>query len=163
VISPHLRIGGEPLSHQAKRGVTPIAKPEKVEKTPMPLKRAKPLERRVPPRAAQRPSLKRTQLGRTTPEQKQRVAGRRCLVCAEHAGHCHPAHVIPRGHPKMTDVAADDTRAVVPLCFAHHRQFDDAKIDLLPYLEPEWRDAQEWAAGAVGLAAAMRSITGGAA
>jgi hypothetical protein len=161
-ISPHLRIGGEPLSHQAKRGVTPIAKPEKVQRTPTPLKRAKPLERRVPPRAAQGPSLKRAQLGRTTEAQKARVAGLPCIVCAEHAGHCHPAHVVARSHPKMPDEAANDTRAVIPLCFTDHRAYDDGKLDLLPYLEPVWRDAQEWAAGAVGLATAMRTITGAA-
>jgi hypothetical protein len=119
--------------------------------------------RAVPPRAPQRPSLKRTPLGRTTDDQKRRVAGLACIVCAEHAGHCHPAHVVPRSHPKMTDEAANSTRAVVPLCFTDHRAYDDGKIDLLPYLEPAWRDAQEWAAGAVGLASAMRTITGGAA
>lgn len=62
----------------------------------------------------------------------------------------------------MTEEAANDTRAVVPLCFLCHRLFDDADLDLLPYLEPRWRDSQEWAAGAVGLASALRSITGGA-
>lgn len=126
------------------------------------LRRQTPL-RPVPPRSPQQPSLKRTPLGRTTLEQKQRVGGRACIVCAEHGGRCHPAHVVPRSHPKMSEEAANDLRAVVPLCPTHHRAFDEGRLDLLPYLEPGWRDSQEWAAGAVGLASAMRTITGGAA
>jgi hypothetical protein len=104
--------------------------------------------------------LKRTPCGRTTEEQKDRVAGQACVACRGHAGDCHPAHLIPRSHPKMTEDAANDVRAVIPLCFAHHRLFDEGQLDLLADLEPAWRDAQEWAAGAVGLATAMRSITG---
>jgi hypothetical protein len=72
------------------------------------------------------------------------------------------AHVVPRGHPKMSQPMADDVRAVVPLCPGAkgcHRLFDCGEVDLLPYLEPAWRDSQEWAAGAVGLATAVRSIS----
>jgi hypothetical protein len=104
--------------------------------------------------------LKRTPLGRCTPEQRERIESQVCIVCGEWFDACEPAHVVPRGHPKMSAVSADDVRAVVPLCHADHRLFDEGKIDLLPYLEPAWRDSQEWAAGAVGLATAMRSITG---
>jgi hypothetical protein len=99
-------------------------------------------------------------LGHCTPEQKERVANQVCIVCGGFFGVCDPAHVIPRGHPKMSNVAADDVRAVVPLCRVDHIFFDKGQTDLLPYLEPAWRDSQEWAAGAVGLASAMRSITG---
>jgi hypothetical protein len=60
----------------------------------------------------------------------------------------------------MSPEAADDVRAVVPLCPEDHYLYDINDLDLLPHLEPEWRDSQEWAAGAVGLASALRSITG---
>jgi hypothetical protein len=154
-VSPHLRLHNDALSHQAKQGVTPIAKPERREKTPSRLKRTE-MKRGSS-------NLKRGSCGRTTDAQKERVAGGACVVCRGYAGECHPAHVVPRSHPKMTEAAANDVRAVVPLCFVDHRLFDEGQIDLLSYLEPGWRDSQEWAAGAVGLATAMRSITGGAA
>jgi hypothetical protein len=102
--------------------------------------------------------LTRTPLGYCTEAQKERVRDLACLVCGEHAGECHPAHVVPRnGLPREV---ADDVRAVVPLCFEHHRFYDDGLIDLAPYLEPRWRDSVEWAAGAVGLFVALRRITG---
>jgi hypothetical protein len=117
------------------------------------LKRTSGLKRGSGPR-------RRTPLGHCTPEQKERCANQVCIVCASCFDACEPAHVIPRGHPKMSDVAANDVRAVVPLCHLDHRRFDEGLIDLIPYLEPAWRDSQEWAAGAVGLASALRSITG---
>lgn len=107
--------------------------------------------------------LKRTPLGRCTSEQRERVANQVCVVCGGNFGQCEPAHLVPRGHPKMSEHAANDVRAIVPLCpgpMGCHRLFDEGKIDLLPYLEPAWRDSQEWAAGAVGLASAVRSISG---
>jgi hypothetical protein len=154
-LSPHLRLGNDALSHQVDKGGA-IAKPEPRAKRLGGLKR--------------RAELARVELARSPGpttvapiEQKARCADQVCIVCGGYFDACHPAHVIPRGHPKMSDTAADDTRAVVPLCPRDHDLFDDGKIDLLPYLEPAWRDSQEWAAGAVGLATAMRSITGGAA
>jgi hypothetical protein len=100
-------------------------------------------------------------LGHCTPEQRERVRDLACIVCGRHAGSCHPAHVIDRG---LTSVdAADDVRAVVPLCpglDGCHRAYDDGKLDLSPYLEPRWRDTQEWAAGAIGLFRAARRISG---
>jgi hypothetical protein len=160
-LSPHLHLGAEVLSHQAKNGVEPIAKPAPRVKKPLGLHRRAELARTELARTPG-PS-KRTPLGRATIEQKARCADQVCIVCGGFFDECHPAHVVPRGHPKMTGVAADDTRAVVPLCARDHDLFDEGKLDLLPHLEPAWRDSQEWAAGAVGLATAMRSITGGSA
>lgn len=117
------------------------------------------LQRKTPlRRGSSKP--RRSPLGHCTPEQKERVANQVCIVCGGSFDACQPAHVVPRGHPKVSALAADDVRAVVPLCNEDHRSFDAGKIDLLPYLEPAWRDSQEWAAGTVGLASAMRSITG---
>lgn len=154
-ISPHLRLANDALSHQAKADVLPIAKPERRKKGPKGLART-----RMEPKPS---TLKHTKLGRTTEAQKERCSNQVCIVCGKWYGLCEPAHVVARGTPKVSDAAADDVRAVVPLCPGPegcHRLFDEGKIDLLPHLEPAWRDSQEWAAGAVGLATAMRSITG---
>lgn len=121
------------------------------------MKRSAPLQRHT---SLRRDSsrLKRSPLGHCTPEQKARVADLACLVCGEHVGDCHPAHVVPRG--VLPQEIADDVRAVVPLCFEDHLLYDNDQIDLSPHLEPRWRDSVEWAAGAVGLWKAVRCITG---
>ena len=142
-------------SSEVKSNVTPIARLEKKPKAAKGLKRSQ-MERKPS-------TLKQTKLGKTTEAQKERCANRVCIVCGEWFGLCEPAHVVPRGTPRVSDAAANDVRAVVPLCPGPdgcHRLFDEGEIDLLPHLEPAWRDSQEWAAGAVGLATAMRSITG---
>jgi hypothetical protein len=100
---------------------------------------------------------RRTPLGHCTPEQRERIRGLGCIACGEFAGCCHPAHVIDRA--TLTHEAADDVRAVVPLCPPHHNAYDRGELDLSPYLEPYWRDSQEWAVGAVGLFRALRRIT----
>jgi hypothetical protein len=46
-LSPHLRLGNDALSAQAKAGVLPVAKPERKEKPRKPLRRRKPLTSRV--------------------------------------------------------------------------------------------------------------------
>jgi hypothetical protein len=103
------------------------------------------------------PLRRRTPLGHCTPGQQQRVRGLACIVCGEYTGCCHPAHVIDRAI--VSREAADDERAVVPLCFPDHRAYDDGRLDLLPYLEPGWRDSLEWAVGAVGLLRALCRVT----
>jgi ferredoxin len=121
------------------------------------------LQRTTPPRRTD--GLKRgagprrkTPLGHCTPAQRERVRDLACIVCGECVGYCDPAHVIPRA---VTSVdAANDVRAVVPLCPIEHRAYDEGRLDLSPYLEPRWRDSAEWAVGAVGLFAALRQITG---
>jgi hypothetical protein len=142
-------------SSAAKSNVTPIARLEKKPKAAKGLKRSQ-MERKPS-------TLKKTVLGKTTEAQKERCADQVCVACGKWFGLCEPAHVVPRGTPKLSDAAADDVRAVVPLCpglDGCHRKFDENRLDLLPHLEPTWRDSQEWAAGAVGLASALRSITG---
>jgi len=140
----------EPSSH-VKANVTPIPKPERKKKAPE-LKRTA---------MTCKPSkLKRTPLGHCTDAQRERVANQVCVVCGKHFNECEPMHFVDRAHPKMSQVAADDERAVVPGCHWCHIEVHEGKIDLLPCLEPAWRDSQEWAAGAVGLASAIRSITG---
>jgi hypothetical protein len=150
-LSDEARHGAEALSQQAKRGVTPIARPEPREKSPHRLARRTRLNRSSR-------SLKRTPLGHCTPEQKARVRDRACIACGYGLGHCHPAHVIDSGG--LSAEVANDVRAVVPLCAVCHCLYDDLQLDLSPYLEPLWRDAVVWAVEAVGLFRALRRITG---
>lgn len=89
-----------------------------------------------------------------TPAQRERVAEKACLVCASHP--CDPVHLIDRS---LASAAGDDTRMVVPLCRLCHRDYDDGDLDLLPYLEPHWRDAQACAVEAVGLFRALKRTT----
>jgi hypothetical protein len=80
-----------------------------------------------------------------------------CVACGEHAGHCHPAHLIDRA--TVSAEFADDVRAVIPLCPMCHRAYDAELLDLSPHLEPRWRDSVAWAVEAVGLFRALRRIT----
>jgi hypothetical protein len=115
------------------------------------------LQRRTPLRRGPS-SLRRTPLGHCTSAQKERVRDRACIVCAEHRGDCHPAHVIDRAVVSVE--VANDVRAVVPLCSGCHREYDTDSLDLSPYLEPSWRDSAAWAVEAVGMFRALRRITG---
>lgn len=82
------------------------------------------------------------------------------MVCRGHAGACHPAHLIDRS---LTTIGQDDPRAVIPLCPAHHRLYDDpigtGGIDLLPYLEPHFRVEIAFAVERVGLLTTLRRVT----
>jgi hypothetical protein len=106
---------------------------------------------------AKRPRIARSPLGHATPEQRSRVADRACIVCGKHAGNCHPAHLIPRAASPSD--SADDERMTVPLCPVCHPEYDEGQLDLLPHLEPYWRDAIIAAVEAVGLMAALKRIT----
>jgi hypothetical protein len=93
-----------------------------------------PLQRRTPlkPKASftkGTPQIKRN--ARTfTPaskEQREKVAHAACIVCCSTP--CDPAHLTPRSFR-----GCDHEDCVVPLCRAHHREFDDGRLDLLPWL-----------------------------
>lgn len=116
------------------------------------------LERKTPLVRGSSQLKRKTPLGHCTRAQKERVRDLACLVCALHAGECHPAHLIDRA--RTSKEAADDVRAVIPLCELHHRAYDGERLDLSPYLEPRWRDSIAWAVEAVGLFRALRRITG---
>jgi len=135
------------------------------------LERHKPLERRTPLRAKtdlrrsaplergaclkRRSAPKRSgSISPATPAQREAVHGRACIVCAK--GPCDPAHLIDRS---LAPAAGDDVLAIVPLCRSCHHEYDEGSLDLLPYLEPRWRDQVAWAVNAVGLMAALKRIT----
>ena len=98
---------------------------------------------------------KRRPVSPATPEQKAKVKDLGCLVCSSRP--VHPAHLIDRS---LAPSAGDDPRAVVPLCFKHHREYDDHLLDLSSYLEPHWRTELAWAIEAVGLFQALQRVTG---
>ena len=86
------------------------------------------------------------------PRAAQRVRDETCIVCARKP--VDPAHIVPRGLG-----GCDDELCVVPLCRSHHRLYDDGTFDLLPYLEPHFREEQMHAVGHVGIARALVRVT----
>jgi hypothetical protein len=127
------------------------------------MKRA-PLRRTIPLRRSSSLSTK-TPLRRRTPlersaslaasqAQRDKVAGERCIVC-DLTTRIDPAHVIPRSLG-----GCDHADCVVPLCRLHHRAYDRGQLDLVPYLEPRFRREAAHAVGHVGLAGALRRISG---
>lgn len=99
---------------------------------------------------------KRKAISPAAPEQRAAIRERACVVCRNHQGACHPAHLIDRS---LCSEGADDPRAVVPLCETHHRAFDELGLDLLPFLEPHYRDELAFAVARVGLVATLRRVT----
>jgi hypothetical protein len=112
-----------------------------------------------------RPLQRRSTLRRTTPlargswtpaspQQRAKVAGRRCVAC-ERATRIDPAHLVPRGLG-----GCDDALCVVALCRVCHRRYDRGALDLVPYLEPDLRAEAAHAVGHLGLAGALRRLSG---
>lgn len=170
--SPHLKRGGEPLSHQVKADVVPIERLGPRPKRQRRLERSEGLSRSG--ELQRSTELARTELGRTskplrsvpvspaTDEQKAKVEGLACIASVDPgAGPCwgpiDPMHLIDRS---MAPSAGDDIRAVVPGCRRHHVAYDDGDLDLTAYLEPRWRTEEAWAVEAVGLLKALRRISG---
>lgn len=117
------------------------------------LSRSTPLERSTGPQRKSAPKRSRA-ISPATDAQREAVHGRACIVCAK--GPCDAAHLIDRS---LAPAAGDDTLAVVPLCRSCHGEYDDGSLDLLPYLEPRWRDQVAWAVNTVGLMVALKRIT----
>jgi hypothetical protein len=110
------------------------------------LRARKQLQRRTP--------LQRTPAMAATEAQRAAVAGRNCIVCGTDR-RIDPAHVVPRSMG-----GCGDPMCVIPACRAHHRAYDRGALDLLPYLEPEWRAQVAHAVAHVGLLGALRRISG---
>lgn len=89
--------------------------------------------------------------------EKARVAGY-CLACGVEGSvyvRIDPSHVVDRSLG-----GCDDELCTVPLCRRCHRAYDDHKIDLLPKLEPNYRDELAHAIGHLGLLATLERVTG---
>jgi hypothetical protein len=84
--------------------------------------------------------------------QRAKVRLAPCVRCQREG--VHPAHVIDRSLG-----GDDDARAVVALCPACHRLYDDGAISILEYLEPHYREELAYAVRTVGLIAALERIT----
>lgn len=95
---------------------------------------------------------KRRPVSPASEEQRAKVRFAPCVHCAIEG--CHPAHVIDRS------LGGDnDPRAVVPLCPACHRAYDDGRISILEDLEPHFRVELAYAVHLVGLVAALNRVT----
>lgn len=100
-----------------------------------------------------RMTTKRTTGFAAAPGQRAAVRGRACLVCAQ--GPCDPAHLIDRS--LVADEA--DPLAVIPLCRECHRLYDEAGLDLLPFLEPHHREHLAFAVQRHGLLRTLVRVT----
>jgi hypothetical protein len=129
------------------------------------MERHAPLERRAPlargtglrrdtpnTREAVRRNARR-QVSPASAAQRAKVRHKACIRC-DADGPCHPAHLIDRSLG-----GDDDPRAVVPLCPACHRDYDEGRCSLLEHLEPDYRAELAYAVELVGLLAALRRIT----
>jgi predicted restriction endonuclease len=124
---------------------TPLRRTTRLRRTSS-LKTTTPLRRRTPLRRS--PSLVASQA------QRDKVAGQRCIVCGV-TTRIDPAHVIPRSLG-----GCDHPDCVVALCRLHHRAYDRGGLDLVAYLEPKHRREVAHAVMHVGLASALRRISG---
>jgi hypothetical protein len=87
--------------------------------------------------------------------QREKIVGSWCVVCRQTKG-ITPAHLAPRTHG-----GCDEPDCVVPLCWMHHRAYDTGSLELLPYLEPEWREEVAHAVTHLGLIGAVRRLAPG--
>ena len=117
-----------------------------------PLRRGRPLDRRTP--LKRKTPLERKPFAPASAAQRAKVAGRRCLVCNASA-RIDPAHLVPRSLG-----GCDDALCVVALCRSCHRRYDRGELDLVAYLEPAHRAEAAHAVAHMGLAGALRRISG---
>jgi predicted restriction endonuclease len=89
-----------------------------------------------------------------SPAQRAKVAGQRCIVCGA-ATRIDPAHLVPRAIG-----GCDGADCVVALCGTHHRAYDQAGLDLVALLEPDYRREVAHAVLHLGLAGALRHLGG---
>jgi len=117
-----------------------------------PLRRSESPTTRVPLR--RRAALQQSPSMAASEAQRAKVAAERCIVCHTPT-RIDPAHVIPRSLG-----GCDHPDCVVALCRLHHRAYDRGRLDLVPYLEPGFRREAAHAVLHVGLARALRRISG---
>ena len=123
-----------------------------------PLERVTPLDRTTPLRSVPLRDPGRQQGGRTrrplsaSAAQRAKIVGSACVVCLQTKG-LTPAHLAPR-----TMGGCDEPDCVVPLCWLHHRAYDTGRLELLPFLEPQWRVEVAHAVLHLGLIGAVRRL-----
>lgn len=89
-----------------------------------------------------------------TERQRAAVVGRRCIVCGTDR-RVDPAHLFPRSLG-----GCGDALCVTALCRRCRRAYDRGELNLLPYVEPAWRQQVAYAVRHVGLIGALRPLTG---
>jgi hypothetical protein len=119
-----------------------------------PLQRRTPLRAKTPLRSDSRSYTprKRTAISPASKAQREAVRDRACLVCARTP--VEPMHVVDRSLG-----GCDSPLCVVPACRECHRAYDNGELDLVPYLEPRFRDEQAHAVSHLGLARAYWRLT----
>ena len=131
------------------------------------MKRTKPLERRTrlsaqpekvrefQQRGRRSTSMRRRRsISPASPEQREKVAGRSCIVCGDTP--VDPAHILSRS---VCPDGADDARAVIGLCRTHHRAYDLGEIGVLEHLEPYHRAELAYAVERFGLISTLEFVT----
>lgn len=94
--------------------------------------------------------MKRSPVGHASPAQRDKTkAERGCRFCLRTP--VDPAHVVSRARG-----GCNDPECVIPLCREHHRQYDEGRLDVLPYLS---RAEQAHAANHLGLLSALIQTT----
>ncbi len=126
---------------------TPIRRRRPFRPGTKPLRRAaKPLARRAP--------FERHRLAPASSAQRDAVRGLACIVCGARSD-IDPAHLVPRSLG-----GCDHPLCVVAPCRMHHRAYDRGRLDLVPYLEPRCRNQAAHAVTHLGLAGALRRLSG---
>jgi len=116
--------------------------------------------RRRPLRPGTRAPCRRTPPARApfapaSAAQRDAVRGQPCIVCGGRTA-VDPAHLVPRSLG-----GCEHRLCVVALCRAHHRAYDQGGLDLVPHLEPRLRAQADHAVAHLGLAGALRRLSGG--
>ena len=151
-------MAGDRASRQDAGGVVRHLTHERlaIERRPLrpgpPPRRKAPLARRTSLLSAGSPGPQA--FSRASDAQRLKVSGVACLVCGARDG-VDPAHLTPRARG-----GCDHPDCVVPLCrFRCHRAFDDARLDLLAYLEPRHRSELAHALSHLGLIELLERLT----
>jgi hypothetical protein len=98
---------------------------------------------------------KRRAISPASPEQRESIHGRACLVTGDTEG-LTPAHLVDRSLG-----GCDSPLCVVPLRLDVHRAYDEHQLDLLPYLEAHGlREEIAHAVTHLGLIGALQRLTG---
>jgi hypothetical protein len=99
--------------------------------------------------SGERPDGQRAPL-RASAALRVKIVGGACVVCRQ-TKRITPAHLAPRALG-----GCDHPDCVVPLCWMHHRAYDNGRLELLLHLEPQWRAEVAHAVGHLGLIGAVR-------
>lgn len=93
-----------------------------------------------------------------SPAQRAKIVGAACVVCQQTKG-ITPAHLAPRSMGGCDGCDAAD--CVVPLCWTHHRAYDEGRLELLGHFEAQWRQEVAHAVMHLGLIGAVRRLAPG--